>query len=318
MIGKKDRFREFCNQEDSVPLFSNPWWLDAACGDNWDACVVENKEGVCAAMPYTIQKRKFGLTYVGQPDLTQHLGPWISPSSAKYAKRIGREKDLMDELIGQLPPFSNYSQCWHYSSSNWLPFFWNGFNQTTYYTYVLEDLCDLDGVYAGFQENVRREIRKAKNRFKLEVYCDLPLDEFLDLNEKTFNRQGKGLPYTRDYVKRIISAAQKRNQSRWFIAKDSQGRAHAGVLIVWDKNSAYYLMGGGDPDLRNSGATSLCMWEAIKFSGSITKKFDFEGSMIQSIERYFRGFGAKQKTYFGVTKTPSRLLRLGRAAKSIL
>ena len=50
---------------------------------------------------------------------------------------------------------------------------------------------------------------------------------------------------------------------------------HAGVYIVWDSNSAYYIMGGGDPELRSSGATTLCMWEAIKFSASVTACFDF-------------------------------------------
>lgn len=67
-------------------------------------------------------------------------------------------------------------------------------------------------------------------------------------------------------------------------------------------------MGGGDPALRNSGATSLCMWEAIRFAATVTKSFDFEGSMIEPVERYFRAFGAIQTPYFSVSKTPSRLL----------
>ena len=37
--------------------------------------------------------------------------------------------------------------------------------------------------------------------------------------------------------------------------------------------------------------------------------FDFEGSMIEPVERSFRQFGAKQTPYFSVSKTPSRLLK---------
>jgi len=313
----KEKYREFCRKEESISLFLEDWWLDASC-DEWDVCLVEKGGDICAVMPYTIRRKKFGFTYIGQPALSQYLGPWISHSLAKYAKRVGREKGLMEDLIKQLPSFSNYSQCWRYSVSNWLPFFWSGFQQTTYYTYVLEDLSNLDKIYSGFQENVRREIRKASNRFNLKVCSDLSIDEFLDLNEKTFSRQGKSLPYTRDYVKKVIFIAKQRNQSKWFIAKDNEGKAHAGVLIVWDKISAYYLIGGGDPELRNSGATSLCMWEAIQFSSSVTKKFDFEGSMIKPVEKFFRGFGAEQKSYFVVSKTSSRLLQLARFIKSIL
>ena len=93
------------------------------------------------------------------------------------------------------------------------------------------------------------------------------------------------------------------------IAEDEQGRRHAGVYIVWDNTSAYYLMGGGDPDLRNSGATSLCMWEAIQFASTVTQRFDFEGSMMEPVEKFFRAFGATQTPYFSISKTPSRLLK---------
>ncbi|MCY1460607.1 Acetyltransferase (GNAT) domain protein [compost metagenome] len=117
------------------------------------------------------------------------------------------------------------------------------------------------------------------------------------------------VPYSRDLVKRIDDACAERKRRAILIAEDPEGRRHAGVYIVWDQNSAYYIMGGGDPELRNSGATSLCMWEAIKLASTVTKAFDFEGSMLEPVERFFRGFGASQVPYFSITKTPSKLLK---------
>ena len=61
-------------------------------------------------------------------------------------------------------------------------------------------------------------------------------------------------------------------------------------------------MGGGDPEFRNSGAASLLIWEGIKFAHNHSEIFDFEGSMIESIERFFRGFGAVPRVYYNVTK----------------
>ena len=75
------------------------------------------------------------------------------------------------------------------------------------------------------------------------------------------------------------------------------------AIIFWNPDSAYYLMGGRNPKLRSSGATSLCMWEAIQFSASVTKSFDFEGSMNEPVERFFRAFGAVQTPYFSIKKT---------------
>lgn len=89
---------------------------------------------------------------------------------------------------------------------------------------------------------------------------------------------------------------------------------HAAAYIIWDENSAYYLMGGGNPELRTSGATSLVMWEAIKFASDVTKHFDFEGSMLEPVERFFRAFGAEQVPYFQISRM-SRRMKLLRAGK---
>lgn len=62
----------------------------------------------------------------------------------------------------------------------------------------------------------------------------------------------------------------------------------------------------------------VIQYEAIKFALYNNKNFDFEGSMIESIEKYFRSFGAIQKPYFNITKTNSRILKLKNCLKEIL
>lgn len=305
----KDVYKTLCQQEESIPIFSRAWWLDAVCGDAWDVCIVEKDGRVVAAMPYHFRRNRIGLLQITHPPETQTLGPWLRKSEAKYAKRLGREKDLLNALIDQLPDFAHFHQNWHYANTNWLPFYWNGFQQTTRYTYRLCGLADLDAVWKGFRENIRSDIRKAVNRFKLTVRTDFTIDEFLALNVQTFKRQGLKLPYSKAFIRKLDMACVNHNARKIFIAEDEQGRHHAGVYIIWEEQSAYYLMGGGDPDLRASGATSLCMWEAIQFAATVTRCFDFEGSMIEPVERFCRAFGAIQTPYFSITKTPSRILR---------
>jgi hypothetical protein len=306
---EKSRYRRFCNEEASLPIFSRDWWLDAVCDDNWDVCLVENGECVVAAMPYHFRKNRLGMKLICHPQETQTLGPWLRSSDAKNANRLGQEKDLLIELIDQLPEFSQFHQNWSHTYTNWLPFYWRGFEQTTRYTYRLPDLSDLDQVWKGFRENIRGDIRKASGRFNLVVQNNLSVEDFLLLNVKTFERQGMALPYTEAFIKQLDKACLDHEARAIFIATDPEGRHHAGVYIVWDSENAYYLMGGGDPELRSSGAASLCMWAAIQHAATVTKSFDFEGSMIEPVERFFRAFGAVQTPYFSITKTPSRLLR---------
>jgi lipid II:glycine glycyltransferase (peptidoglycan interpeptide bridge formation enzyme) len=285
-------------------IFEESWWLDAVAPNTWDAVEIDKDGEVIARLPYVV-KNKMGLTLLTMPKLTPLLGPWLQESTAKYSKQLAQEKDLYGALIEKLPSYDYLVLNFHYSMTSWLPFYWHGFKQTTRYSYVLENIQDLDLVWAGFQENIRREIRKAQK--KVIVRKDLDVNKFLDINLLTFQRQGKNLPYSRELVQNLDAACDRHQARQMFFAEDPQGRIHAAIYIVWDRNSAYYLMGGGDPELRNSGATSLLMWEAIKFAATVTKKFDFEGSIVEPIERFFRAFGGRQIPYFQVSKTSQRM-----------
>lgn len=304
-----DLYRYLCEKEATIPLFSQAWWLDATAGPgNWDVALVKKGDEIIASLPYVV-KKKYGFITLSQPALTQTLGPWLRESGGKSSKKLAHEKDLMEKLADQLPAFDRYAQNWSSKITNWLPFYWRGYGQTLRYTYVLPELSDLDAIWKNVQVNIRTDIRKAENRFGLRIRDDLSLEDFIRLNKLTFSRQKMALPYSEGLVKRLDDACVKRFSRKILIAEDQSGKQHAGVYIVWDKNSAYYLMGGGDPELRNSGATSLCIWEAIKFAASVTERFDFEGSMIEPVERFIRAFGAIQTPYFAVHKTQSRLFK---------
>ena len=314
----KEKYKELCSKEKSIPLFSQAWWLDAVCGeDHWDVALVEKGGRVVAALPYQMTIRK-GMRFINMPKLTQTLGPWIRASDTTYAKQLSEHKKLMTALISNLPNYDYFTQKFHYSVTNWLPFYWNDYQQTTRYTYILEDLSNENELWNGLQSKIRTDIKKATNRFNLNVRTDLSLGEFLEVNAMTYSRQKKVVPYTNEFVRKLYETCMSKNSCRLFFAEDNEKRIHAVSFIVWDENSAYYLMGGGDPELRNSGATSLIMWEAIRFASTVTKRFDFEGSMIESVERYFRAFGGRQMPYFQITKTNSRLLKLRQLIRGII
>ena len=44
------------------------------------------------------------------------------------------------------------------------------------------------------------------------------------------------------------------------------------------------------------------IWEGIKFASTASKTFDFEGSMIEGIESFFRQFGATPTVYYQIRK----------------
>jgi len=171
-------------QEALGSLFAQPWWLEAVAPGAWSDVVVESDGRVVARLPY-MHRRRYGMRLMVMPQLTASLGPALAPHDGKYAKLLTRQHRLLEELIERLPAFDYFQQSFHHSLTNWLPFHWAGFTQTTRYTYILDDLTDLDAVWAGTRDSVRRAIRKARKQ--LTVRDDLGLETFVELNRKTFS-----------------------------------------------------------------------------------------------------------------------------------
>ena len=297
-----------------APLFFQPWWLEAVSPGAWDYAVVRRGEDVAAVLPYTFKMRLGRLRLIEMPFLTPYLGPWLRQSNAKYANRLGEEKDLMTELIDALPPFANFQQDFHPAITNWLPFHWKGFSQSTRYTYRMDATAGLDALWSETRDSVRTDVKKARKT--LEVKETEDFDQFLPLHRLTFARQGRELPYSEEKIRELDRACAAQNARKMFLATEPGGKAHAVIYLLHDSRSVYYFFSGSDPDVRNSGAVSLLVWHAITLAVSMGKQFDFEGSMSEQIERAFRSFGARQTPYFQVSKNPSSLVRLYRALRS--
>lgn len=296
-----------------MTIFQQPFWLDAVAPGKWGAVEVRHGDVLHARMPY-VEKVSGGHRELGMPPLTQTLGPWFAPQGGKHVTQLSNQHELMLGLIAGLPAFDYFRQSFHHSITNWLPFHWQGFQQTTRYTYVIEDLTDLDHVWADARKNIKTDVRKAQKQ--LAVRSDLEVDTLLRINHMTFARQGLRQPYPDELVHRIDQACGEHKCCRLLCAEDAHGNIHGAVYIVWDDQAAYAILSGADPELRTSGVSSFLYWEAIRFAATVTKSFDFEGSMMQSVEAINRGFGAVQKPYFQVTKYNSLGLKMRQDVRS--
>ena len=295
---------------EEAPIFHQPWWLDAVAPGRWDAVTVERGGRTVARMPFAVRgPRRFRV--LTQPPLTPFLGPWITPEAgAKYASALGDQMELQSLLEAELPTAVAFHQNFPSTVRTCLPFIWAGYRAEVRYTYRLEDLHSETALWDGLAGNIRREIRKAQRQLRVCQGSDVDL--FHAVLTKTFRRQDLAAP-DRDRLDRIDAACARHGARTMLFAYDEADRIHAVAYVVRDRRTAYYLMGGGDPELRTSGASSLLLWEAIRQSRTATPVFDFEGSMLRPVERFFRAFGGRQSPYLHI----SRMTRTARAALTI-
>jgi hypothetical protein len=316
-ITNREKYREFCKKEADIPIFSKDWWLDSVCGkDNWGVVLVEKGGEVFASLPYfKIKKSIFNA--VTMPKLTQTLGTYIKyPNGQKYYKRLSWEKKMMSGLIDKLPSFDHFSQNFNHNITNWLPFYWNGFKQTTRYTYVVKDITIEEWERCLEVDVVRR--RKKAYKAGVQIVQINNLEKFYELNCMTFERRGMDVPYDFTFIEKLYNSCAERTAVKMYFATNNKGMDIAANFLVYDDNTVYYLMGGIHPEYKNLGGMDVVLFESIKFALESGRSFDFEGSMIESIEKYFRGFGSIQKPYFNISKTNSKLLKIRKIIKEIV
>jgi lipid II:glycine glycyltransferase (peptidoglycan interpeptide bridge formation enzyme) len=309
MITIKEKYQRFCKENKDIPLFLTYNWYTTLYKDSeWNVVVEEKGEELVGFIPYILSKKKT-FNIISSPLLTPYQGVWLNyPKEQKYANRLGFEKEVISSLIKKLPKTDLFQQKFTPEFTNWLPFYWKGFEQSTRYTYVINDLSDLSNVFSNFKENIRREIRKAERQ--LTIVNGESVELLFKMKQEAYAANNSTYPIPIDMLKKAVDYSLSNNCGEILIAKDKEGNVHSVLFYVWDNSSAYYLQGVTAEKFKNTGSMSLLLWEAINKSAKKAKAFNFEGSMIEPIERYFRAFGGKLTPYFEIKKTSSKFLKL--------
>ncbi len=299
----KERYRILCEKEKTIPIFSRAWWLDAVCGkDEWDVFLIGTGMDIKAALPYQIKENDKG-KYIGRILLTQNNGLWIKyPQNQGHIARQSYEEKIVNEVcdyIEELKLFS-YDQQYHYSFTNYLPFFWRYYKEVTKYTYVIEDTSDMDNVRGQYSSKLRNMLQKAQKRVRIIEAEDLEL--FYQINKMSFERQGIQIPYSFAFFSNLYAACNERNACKLLYAVDDFANVHSVAMVVWDDDSMYYLLNGTDPSYKTFQGNDFLIDSAIEMAHRMNLKFDFEGSVIKGVNHAFREFGGIPKPYFRISK----------------
>lgn len=300
----KERYDRFCRDVSAyVPVFSRSWWMDAVCGqDNWDVYLVGEGMDIKAAFVYYLCKEDEEVRIKRAP-ITQNNGIIFRyPENQGVAARQHYEEKIVDEVCDFIETLGlkGYEQQFHYSYTNWLPFFWRYYKEITRYTYVLEDTRDYEYLVANYTSKTKNGIRKAQKYLHIEKCTDT--GEFYQINKMSFDRQGLLPPYTEPILEKLYASGVRENAVEMFKAVDEEGNIHSVAMLVWDEKSVYYVLNGTNPELKMFQGNLLLIDHGIRFAHEKGLKFDFEGSVVKGINHVFREFGGKPTPYFRIYK----------------
>ncbi|MCI8340767.1 MAG: GNAT family N-acetyltransferase [Eggerthellaceae bacterium] len=313
----KEAYQRFC-EKNLAPIFSQPWWMDAICGeDAWDVWLCRHGDEIVAAMPYYMEDRA-GLRYITKAPLTQNNGLIFShgANSTPLSRQKAEEK-IVDEACAFIEGLGVdvYEQQYHHSFSNWSPFHWNGYEAIPRYTYVIDDTSDINAVEAALSSGHRRDIRKGGRNGSLRKGLDP--ETFYAEHEKIFAKQGLPCPFSKELWLRLHAAIVGHGAGEAVYMETPDGDIASLAFLVWDDRAVYLLLGGSMPDFQRLDTYSMLVWESIKIAHEKGLAYDFEGSMIKRIARSFREYGAEPKLYFRIRKVFNPEVVLAEAKQKI-
>ena len=308
MVDLKIQYQKALDESGESVIFQSVKWLDAVAGpENWIPLIARKGTFISAVMPI-VTKNKYGIKQVTIPALTPYLGPVFNyPIDLAEKNKASFEQKALNDLISQIPSFDRFiTQC-DFKFTNWLPFSFNDFNQTTRYSYLLDTNSESIVIFNNFKSNIQKEIKKAEKTFSISTSNSTK--ELFELYQNDFNRKKAKILFDSELLERLYTSFGSSEQLTILHAKDKTGVLVAAFCLVNDSNYMHYLLGAVDFTFRNKGVMSLLMWKAIEWAKSKNLTFNFEGSMNPNIARFFASFGGELTPYFQITKANHSLLK---------
>lgn len=250
------------------------WWLDIVC-PQWEALV---QDDYSALFPLPLN-RKFGLPYLAQPVLTQQLGLF---SCDKH-----HDDDVIRNFTKAIPYF-----CYnlHLNEQNKItPSGLSSASDRTNLLLPLDRPCD--ETEKLFNSNTRRNINKAiKSGVTVTQCTDAPL--FTDFYVRT-NRHNT-VPH--DTILRLLTECLNRDKADILMARHDNDIV-AMLFLLKNKGRLTYLMPASTPLGMQTSAMFAIVSHIITVCSQKYDTLDFEGSMIDGVARFYRGFGATEVPY---------------------
>ncbi len=280
----KKEYIEFCSEHNWIPLFHQPEWWDSVT-DHWRVTKLYGHNSK-AFLPYAMEK-KLGFTISRNPHLIPYSG--LLFAERQYSQEQKEELFLLAQ---------NFLSQFALSEYDCNPMFTRSLNLSINKkrTYILRLDHGKELIHTNFKASLKRQLKKAEKHLNVEETTTL--DAFYNVYSDSISRQRGTSLIPRETLKKALALCQNKKNGSIYLAKDRDRQVHAAIFNVYDTETSYYLLGGSAGKHLGSGAMGLLLWHCIQIA--ITKGktfFDFEGSEVPGVARFFSTFGGDQIEY---------------------
>lgn len=262
--------------------YAYAWYLDVVAARQWNALVLGDYRAVFP-LPY---RTKWGVRYLYQPFFVQQLGVF---------SRDAITPALVKDMLDAIPAYYKY-----------IELNLNEANATEHPDYALLPrvnlLLPLDKPYteilAGFSENTRRNLQKAQKQ-GLVLVNDLAIDTVIGFFRKEMGEKLSDLSEA-DYrtLRKLMDVCLAKGIGVLKGVQNQQGQLLATGFYLQSHGRIINLLPSASEQGKSTGASAFLLDGIIQqhINGGWT--MDMEGSMIEGVARFYKGFGAQLAPYW--------------------
>ncbi|MFK7922332.1 MAG: GNAT family N-acetyltransferase [Bacteroidia bacterium] len=282
-------------------LFSLYAYLSVLRPD-WQAAIVKEGDVWQAVMPF-FREKKLGFSRVGQPAFTQYWGPVFASFGERSAyKQYSWKRQVLEAMLPAWEKDHLFSMNCSPAFDYPLPFFEAGYELHTRYTYQVDLSLGQEKNWAAMDTSQRRKIRKA-NQQPDAIEHAFKAEDLLALYDAQAANGHDILgvaPNARQVIQTLLQLLPQRLNTHLRAFRQADGQIIAAACFAEFRDHCYYLFGTYDPKRSQGGEIAALIWDVMQTTDCSI--FDFEGSMIPSIARFFRRMGGQPKAYLQLRK----------------
>ena len=270
-------------------IYAESWYLDIVCPEKWDALILNDYEAV---MPLPL-KSKMGLSYIQQPIWTQQLGVFSTLKiteqlTTSFLQTIPKKMAMVSLNLNE---FNLVSDLELIAKTN----------------LIIALNSSLETLQSKLSTNTKRNSNKA-NKAGLTVDLESKdINAFIDFFKS--NIQNPISDYHYNTLSKLVEFVV--NNNKGFIALVKlDDEIVAASFILKSNNRLIYRTGTSNPKGKELKAMFLLVNELIKQYADSNYKLDFEGSELEGVARFYKGFGATNVSYYYYKKYNNKLLKV--------
>jgi hypothetical protein len=269
----KTKWNETIGKAYNGVIYAYSWYLDIVA-PNWKALVSKDYKFV---MPLTV-KSKLGINYISQPFFMQQGGV--------FSENLLNE-NILKQFIASIPEYYKYVNLNFNVYNNESNIF-----KRKSLTMHLDIVEPYQKIYSCYNSNTKRNVKESiKNN--LSIYKSIDSKSLIQLFKTTKARQLKGVTDKHYNILEKLIAECKARQHGEIYGVFNENKIIAAAFMLKSHNKTINLFNASSPEGYNKKAMFFLFDSFFRSNAEKVITFDFEGSKVPGVARFYKGFGAK-------------------------